>query len=59
MRVTGEDRSTRNDPLLLDWKLNPEILRKGPAWVALWSESSNPGTVIIVRDTAHRRPILI
>jgi len=57
MVVTGENRNARNVPVLLDW--NRILHRERSAWAALRSGSSNSGTIIIVRDTAPRKPRLI
>jgi len=40
-------------------EFNPELRRERPAWDALRYGISHPGTIIIVRDTAPRRPSLM
>jgi hypothetical protein len=54
MIVKGENQSTRNIPVKLDLKSNPELRREKPTCAALGSCSSKPGTFIIVRDTAPK-----
>jgi hypothetical protein len=56
MSVTGQDRSTRNVPVPLEWNMNLELRRESPECAALCSGCSNSGTIITVCDTAPRRP---
>jgi len=53
------NRSTRNVPVLLDWKSISELRGARPEWAALRCGISNTGAVITVRDTAPSRSSLI